>query len=238
MKKVIIFAVMALMSAAVVNAQNVTAPEPEFINSYCILTTDSTLAKLPKESGTLGKHENKTKKWTKILGGAADIIGAGGMVGAATAGSATGVINGVRVATGAWGVASAAGTVSSLAGSSGMDIIFKGGKSTYTVPAGQGVRILIKGENNNTDPMDTYRIVRFKESKKERRIQWIEFESSLIGTKETKDAGYVPFEARKYGDSSYLITIPASELEKGEYGIFYLSIVTASTIPVGTFGVK
>ena len=60
----------------------------------------------------------------------------------------------------------------------------------------------------------------------------------MIGSKETKDAGYVPFEARKYGESSYLITIPASELEKGEYGIFYLSIVTASTIPVGTFGVK
>lgn len=238
MKKIIILVVMALMSAAVVNAQNVTAPEPEFINSYCILTTDSTLTKLPKESGVLGKHENKTKKWTKILGGAADIIGAGGMVGAATAGSATGVINGVRVATGAWGVASAAGTVSALAGSSGMDVIFKGGKSTYSIPTGQNVRLIIKGESNDNDPMDIYRIVRFKESKKERRIQWIEFESSLIGTKETKNAGYVPFEARKYGDSSYLITIPASELGKGEYGIFYLSIVTATTIPVGTFGVE
>jgi len=238
MKKIIILAVMALMSVAVIKAQDVTAPEPEFINSYCILTTDSTFAKLPKESGVLGKHENKTKKWTKYLGGAASVVGAGGIVGAATAGSATGVINGVRVATGAMGVASAAGTVSALAGSSGMDVVFKGGKSTYTVPAGQDVRILIKGENNDTDPMDTYRIVRFKESKKERRIQWIEFESSLIGTKETKDAGYVPFEARKYGEQSYLVTIPASELEKGEYGIFYMSIISATAIPVGTFSVK
>ena len=216
----------------------VTAPEPEFINSYCILTSDATYDQLPKESGTLGKHENKVKKWGKLLGGAANVIGAGGMIGAATAGSVSGVINGVRVASTASSVASAAGTVSGLAGSSGMDVVFKGGHSSYTVKSGQDVRLLIKGEKNDTDPMDTYRIVRFNTSKKERRIQWIEFESSLIGSAETKKAGYVPFEGHKYGEQSYLLTIPASEMEKGEYGIFYMSIVTASSIPVGTFSVK
>ena len=210
-----------------------------FINSYCILTSDSTFATLPKESGTIGKHENKVKKWSKWIGGAADIVGAGGMIGAATAGSVGGVINGVRVMGGAAGVASAAGTVSGLAGSSGMDIIFKGGHSSYSVNAnGNNVRLLVKGENNETDPMDSYRIVRFKESKKERRIQWIEFESALIGSDETKKAGYVQFEGHKYGEQSYLLTIPASELEKGEYGIFFMSIITATTIPVGTFSVK
>jgi hypothetical protein len=139
---------------------------------------------------------------------------------------------------GAAGVASAAGTVSNLAGSSGMDVIFKGKHSTYSVRSGQDVRLLIKGENNDTDPMDTYRIVRFNTSKKERRIQWIEFESSLIGSDETKKAGYVPFEGHKYGQQSYLLTIHASELEKGEYGIFYMSIITASSIPVGTFSIE
>lgn len=79
---------------------------------------------------------------------------------------------------------------------------------------------------------------RFNNSKKERRIQWIEFESSLIGTKETRNAGYVQFAGHKYGQQSYLLTIPASELEKGEYGIFYMSIITATAIPVATFGVK
>ena len=92
----------------------VTAPEPEFINSYCILTSDATYDQLPKESGTLGKHENKVKKWGKLLGGAANVIGAGGMIGAATAGSVSGVINGVRVASTASSVASAAGTVSEV----------------------------------------------------------------------------------------------------------------------------
>lgn len=238
MKKNFLSIAMMLMAVSA-SAQEVKVAEPEFINSYCILTSDSTFATLPKESGTIGKHENKVKKWSKWIGGAADIVGAGGMIGAATAGSVGGVINGVRVMGGAAGVASAAGTVSGLAGSSGMDIIFKGGHSSYSVNAnGNNVRLLVKGENNETDPMDSYRIVRFKESKKERRIQWIEFESALIGSDETKKAGYVQFEGHKYGEQSYLLTIPASELEKGEYGIFFMSIITATTIPVGTFSVK
>lgn len=216
----------------------VTAPEPEFINSYCILTSDSTYATLPKESGTIGKHQNKVKKWSKLIGGAANIAGAAGMIGIGTAGSMSGVVTGARVMTTASGVGSAAGTVSSLAGSAGMDIIFKGGQSAYSIQGGQDVRLLIKGENNETDPLDTYRIVRFNASKKERRIQWMEFESSLLGSDDAKKAGYVSFSGHKYGQQSYLLTIPAAELEKGEYGVFFMSIITATAIPVGTFSVK
>ena len=234
-----IFAIAMMLTAVSASAQELKVAEPEFINSYCILTSDSTFATLPKESGAIGKHQNKVSKWSKIIGGAADIVGAGGMIGAATAGSVGGVINGVRVMGSAAGVANAAGTVSGLAGSSGMDIIFKGRHSSYSFKAdGSNVRLLIKGESNETDPMDCYRIVRFKNSKKERRIQWIEFEPALIGSDETKKAGYVQFEGHKYGNQSYLLTIPASEMEKGEYGIFYMSIITATTIPVGTFSVK
>ena len=234
-----VFMSVALLAATFsASAQNVTAPEPEFINSYCILTSDSTYAPLPKETGSIGKHQSKVKKWSKLIGGAANIAGAAGIVGIGTAGSSAGVINGVRTVSAAHGVATAANTVSDLAGVSGMDIIFKGGKSSYSIQGGQDVRLMIKGEKNDTDPMDSYRIVRFNASKKERRIQWVEFESSLIGSAETKKAGYVPFEGHKYGEQSYLLTIPASELEKGEYGIFFMSIITATSIPVGTFSVK
>lgn len=237
MKKYLLSLAMLLASGS--SFAQVTASEPEFINSYCILTSDSTFTTLPKESGTLGQHQNKVKKWSRLLGGAASVVGAGGVIGAATAGSVGGVVNGIRVAGTAGSVASAAGTVSGLAGSSGMDVIFKGGHSSYTIKSdGQPVRLLIKGENNDQDPMDVYRIVRFNSSRKERRIQWVEFESALIGSDETKKAGYVQFEGHKYGQQSYLITIPASELERGEYGIFYTSIVTAKSIPVGTFSVK
>lgn len=236
MRKVFLSFVLLLATDSVF--AQVTVAEPEFINSYNILTSDSTFAALPKENGEIKNHENKTRKWTRLIGGAADLVGVGGVLGAATAGSTTGIINGIRVASAAGGVANAAGTVSGLAGKSGLDIVFDGAHSAYEIKKDQDVRLLIKGEKNETDPMDTYRIVRFVSSKKDRRIQWIEFESSLIGTKETEKAGYVQFTGHKYGEQSYLLTIPASEVKKGEYGIVFMAIATAAAIPVGTFSVK
>lgn len=223
-------------------AQQVTVAEPEFVNSYCILTSDSTYAILPKESGTIGKHQSKVRKWGKLLSGAASIAGAaGGIIGinSAASGSFSGTMAGMQMMGTAAHVGDAASAVSGLAGSAGMDIIFKGGSSSYVVNAdGQPVRLLVKRDNNNTDPMESYRIVRFSASKKERRIQWMEFEPSLIGSDETKKAGYVTFEGHKYGEQSYILTIPGQELEKGEYGIFFMNIITAAYIPIGTFSVQ
>ncbi len=236
-KNLVLFAM--VLTAVSAHAQEVKVSEPEFINSYCILTSDSTFATLPKESGSIGKHENKVSIWTKIINKATDVVSAGGMIGVATAGSVGGVVKGIKVMGAASGVSSAASSVSALAGSAGMDVIFKGAHSSYTVKKdGLPIRLIIKGEKNDTDPMDCYRIVRFNSAKKERWIRWMEFESSLIGSDETKNAGYVQFEGHKYGEQSYLLTIPATELEKGDYGIFYMSIITATTIPVGTFTVK
>ena len=228
-----------MLSAAAGAFAQVSVPEPEFIGSYCILTSDSTVAMLPRESGSIGRHESKVKKWSKILGGAANLASAAGVVGMGTAGSLDGFITGARVASTASSVASAAGTVSSLAGQEGMDIIFAGARSSYQVKdPGQGVRLIIKGENNEYDPMTMYRIVRFKASKKDRRIQWMEFEPGVLGTEKAQKAGYVYFNGHKYGEQSYLLEIPATELEKGEYGVFYMDLVTATSIPVGTFSIR
>lgn len=242
MKHYYFFLSIAMMASLVcVDAQTVTVAEPEFVNSYFILTSDSTYEQLPKESGTIGKHENKVRKWSKVVGKVANVAGAVGAVGfhaAGASGSLSGMVAGVRTVSTAASVGSAADAVSGLAGSAGMDIIFKGGHSSYSVNAdGNDIRLLIKGESNETDPMDCYRIVRFSTSKKERRIQWMEFEPALIGTEETAKAGYIGFTGHKYGEQSYLLTIPASELEEGEYGIFFMNIITAMAIPVGTFQV-
>ena len=227
------------MALATVNAYGqVTVPEPEFINSYNILTSDSTSAVLPKESGQIKKHQNKIGKFAKIAGGVAQLGGAVGRIGFHTAGSSTGTLNGLRTIGASRGVGDAANAVGGLAGADGMDIIFNGAKSAYSVPGGEDVRLLIKGENNESDPMELYRIVRFKSSKKDRRIQWMEFQPALIGSDKAKKAGYVNFSGHKYGEQSYLLTIPASELEAGEYGIFYMSIISATAIPVGTFSVN
>ena len=216
----------------------VTVQEPEFINSYCILTSESTYDVLPKENGDIQKHQNKVSKFAKIAGAASRIGGAAGMLGVATAGSVSGVMTGVRVMGTASSVGSVASAADVLAGVEGMDIVFDGGSSTYQVKTSGDIRLLIKGENNEADPMEMYRIVRFQKSKKDRRIQWTQFEPALLGSEKAQKAGYVAFEGHKYGDQSYLLTIPASEVKSGEYGIFYMSIISTSVIPVGTFSVK
>ena len=238
MKKIILNIVM-LMAVMTAGAQEVTVAEPEFVNSYCILTGTDSYDILPKETGTVGQHQNKVSKWSKIAGKASLLGSAAGIIGIGTAGSLSGVVTGARVMTTASGVGSAASAVNGLAGSSGMDIVFKGGKSTYKVKDfSDGIRLLVKGENNEYDPMDCYRIVRFNASKKERRIQWMEIEPALLGSKDAEKAGYIQFAGHKYGEQSYILEIPASELKSGEYGIFYLSIASALAVPVGTFSIE
>lgn len=238
--KRIIIAVLALFTVTVeISAQQVTAAEPEFVGTYCILTSDSTAAVLPKESGSIKKHQNKVSRWAKIAGVAASVGSAvGGIVGV-NAGSIGALETGIKTMGTAANVGQIADAADALAGAEGMDIVFDGGKSAYTVPKGmKSVRLLIRGDDNEQDPMGLYRIVRFNTSKKERRIQWMEFKPSLLGSTETEKGGYVNFTGHKYGNQSYLLTIPESELEKGEYGVFFMSIITSTDIPVGTFSVK
>lgn len=237
MKKLISLALFLLVTTNL-KAQEITIAEPEFINCYCILTSDSTYETLPKENGDIQKHQNKVSKFAKIAGAASRIGGAAGLLGVATAGSVSGVMTGIRVMGTASSIGSVASAADVLAGVEGMDIVFDGGKSAYQVKTSGDIRLLIKGENNEADPMEMYRIVRFVKSKKDRRIQWTQFEPSLLGSEKAQKAGYVAFEGHKYGEQSYLLTIPASELKSGEYGIFYMSIITATAIPVGTFSVK
>lgn len=231
------FSIAAFALAASSNAQQVTAQEPEFINSYCVLTSDSTYDVLSKENGKVEKHQSKFSKFSKIAGAVSDLGLAGGLVGAST-GSFSGLEAGVRVMGTAAGVGVAADAVNTLAGVEGMDIAFAGGRSSYAVKdASKGLRLLIKAEKNEVDPMGIYRIVRFKASKKDRRIQWMTFKPSLLGGSDAKKKGFLAFSGHKYGSQSYLLNIPASELEPGEYGIVYMSVASAQEIPVGTFSV-
>lgn len=210
MKK-LFFSIAALALAASSNAQQVAAQEPEFIGSYCILTSDSTYVVLPKENGKVEKHQNKFSKFSKIAGAVSDLGFAGGMVGLSTG---------------------------SMAGLEGMDIAFAGGKSAYSIKKdGKDIRLLIKVEKNDYDPMGIYRIVRFKASKKDRRIQWLTLQPAVLGSSDAQKKGYLSFSGHKYGNQSYLLTIPASELEPGEYGIIYMAVASAQEIPFGTFSV-
>ena len=192
MKKVI-FNIVMLMAAINGYAQ-VTVSEPEFVGSYSILTSDATCDVLPKESGEVQEHKNKVSKFAKIAGAASRVAGAAGVLGMSTAGSMSGVVAGARVVGTASSVGSMAGAANALAGAVGMDIVFKGGSSSYQVTdASGGIRLLVKADNNDHDPMDVYRIVKFRASKKERRVQWMEFEPALLGTGDASKAGFISF---------------------------------------------
>lgn len=233
------FSLLIIACALFINAhaQRVVAPEPEFIGSYCVLTSDSTYDVLPKESGKVEKHQSKFSKFSKIAGAASDLGFAGGLIGAST-GSLSGLETGVRVMGTAAGVGVAADAVNTLAGVEGMDIAFAGGKSAYSLKNdGKGIRLLIKAEKNDYDPMGIYRIVRFKASKKDRRIQWMTFQPALLGSSDAQKKGFLAFSGHKYGTQSYLLDIPVSELEPGEYGIIYMAVASAQEIPIGTFSV-
>lgn len=188
------FSLLIIACALFINAhaQRVVASEPEFINSYCVLTSDSTYDVLPKESGKVEKHQSKFSKFSKIAGAVSDLGFAGGLVGAST-GSLSGLETGVRVMGTAAGVGMAADAVNTLAGVEGMDIAFSGGRSSYAVKdACKGLRLLIKAEKNEVDPMGIYRIVRFKASKKDRRIQWMTCLRCLVALMRRKRASW-PF---------------------------------------------
>ena len=237
MKK--LFLTLATMMATMCGYAQTEVIEPEFVNSYCIMTSETTFDVLPKENGEIQKHQNGIGKLAKIASGVSKVGMASGVLGVATSGSVGGVMNGLKVMNAASSIGDVARGADILAGAEGMDIVFNGGNSTYQVKgAGQEIKLLVKGENNEQDPMELYRIVRFKTSKKDRRVQWKQFEPALIGSKETEKAGYIKFAGHKHGTQSYMLTVPAEEVTKGEYGIFYLDIVTAISIPVGTFSVK
>lgn len=62
-------------------ADSLTLDEPEFVNSYCILTSDSTYTVLPKETGIVGPHKNKTTSLLGKIGKIADAASAIGGLG-------------------------------------------------------------------------------------------------------------------------------------------------------------
>lgn len=238
MKNIIISALtfMCVTSSFAQNKQVVK--EPEFINNYCIMTNDTSFVVLPKESGIIKSHQNKVSKWSKIIGGVSSAVGAAGLIVGVNANSIGALSTGVKTMSTASGVGQMADAVGALAGANGMDIVFEGPHSSYVIPKEmKTISLVIKAKDNESDPMELYRIVRFNNSKKDRRIQWMEFSPTLLGSEKVQKGGYVNFSAYKYGVQSYILTFPESEMIPGEYGIFFLSIINGTAIPVGTFSI-
>ena len=236
MKKIFI----ALLSVVCVNVSAQQTPSvEEYLSAYYILVSDTTMMPLPKEKGKIGKHQNKVKKWSSIVERASTAAGALGVLGVVS-GKKNTAITGLKVMKTANSLDAAAGVTNTLAGHTGMDVIFKGGHSPYVVKKNsmRDICIIAKLGDTSVHPMDYYRIVKLNASKKERRIQICEIETSLLGS--SKEQGYLPFEAHRESKTACMITIQGEDVEPGEYAIleFGGSLGTAGFFPVATFSVQ
>ncbi len=125
-----------------------------------------------------------------------------------------------------------------------MYLVVKGIASPNIVAANTAedvIRFIIRVENNDMDPESTIRVVNFEKKRNQRRVKFME--SSLVGGVESnEDESYLPYEAKKYGDNSYLITIDKSRLVRGnQYGILTSVIGAAGNVgqqALLTFGYK
>ena len=169
--------------------------------------------------GEVKPHRNKVSKFSRLVKKAAGVASAGAFIGGVTGGLVGGSMNAISTA---GNVLSTAGTVStasdianSLAGIEGKDIAFKGKKSTYKVKNMKGgIRILAEINTTGDNPMEIFRVVRF-------------FEHGFLG-----------FTGGKCGENRFVLNIPENQLKSGEYGIFFLDIMSALALPVGTFSIK
>ena len=192
---------------------------PDTLTRYYIFTGDTTYERIPNEMGEVKPHRNKVSKFSRFVKKAASVASTGALVGGVTGGLVGGSMNAISTAGNVLNTAGTVSTVSdvanSLAGIEGKDIAFKGKKSTYKVKNTKGgIRILAEVNTTGDNPMEIFRVVRF-------------FEHGFLG-----------FTGEKCGENRFILNIPENQLKSGEYGIFFMDIVSALAIPVGTFSVK
>ena len=94
-------------------------------------------------------------------------------------------------------------------------LTLKGIKSTSKAVGGSTTRLIIKAEDNKTDPNSFISVFKFEIKGKERRYQLAE--AGTLSKTESNNLSSVEYKAKKYGESSYYIVL--EDLTAGEYGI-------------------
>jgi len=91
----------------------------------------------------------------------------------------------------------------------------KGEESPIEIRLANSLQFIVKAESNKVDPAILINIIELESSKDKRCIELASINS--LGDSRSGDMDYVSFTAKKYGESSYLITIP--EIKIGEFAI-------------------
>ena len=100
-------------------------------------------------------------------------------------------------------------------------LIIEGPKAGVRLTAGQPASFIVRAVDNATDPMSIINVFRF-EAKKDKRRKGAknEYEMASVssfGSVKSNKLERLSFTGRKFGESSYLITL--DETPAGEYGI-------------------
>ncbi len=93
-------------------------------------------------------------------------------------------------------------------------VIVDGGSAGVRFHNGAPVALVVRAQDNKADPMSIVRVFRMKTNKKQRSAV-IAAIGSFSTTSNQMD--YLPFSAKKYGESSYYLTFDRTPA--GEYGI-------------------
>jgi len=71
------------------------------------------------------------------------------------------------------------------------------------------VILLVRAANNNSDPSDFISVFKFEQKKKERRAEMASV--NTFGGSSTNNFNYIPYNAKKFGESSYLLYLDITE---------------------------
>ncbi len=114
-------------------------------------------------------------------------------------------------------------------------VIVDGSSAQVRFQNGQPPVLIVRAADNKADPMSIVRIFRMKANKKQRAAV-ISAVGSFSVTSNQMD--YLPFTAKKYGESSYYLTF--DETPAGEYGVIVSNPnnVDEKMVIVSTFAIE
>lgn len=92
-----------------------------------------------------------------------------------------------------------------------------GDKAQTRIPSGEPLQLVVRALDNNSDPLSIISIYNFKAKKNKRSVVISKDNSGTVMKSRTNSKDQIRFSGKKYGTSSYLITLKG--LEVGEYGI-------------------
>lgn len=94
-------------------------------------------------------------------------------------------------------------------------ITIKTPKASARVGKGEQFTLIVRAVDNNSDPLSVISLFKFEVKGKQRRAEMAK--SNTFGGSSSGNMDYIRFQAKKYGNSSYILTIP--NIEEGEYGL-------------------